>query len=225
MKDPLGAVKSGRKTSPLIWAVFLLLCAIAAGAAIRRILVFIAPPAVARAQNLQALDNAFALRKGLTLFHIVPALAFVVLLPCWFLPSVRKRAVAHRRVTCVLLALGFIVGLTAIALSLHPIGGINEAAAAILYDCLFLFSLARAAFVLLQGNMGLHRTWMLRAVAILLGIAMTRPIMGLFFATASLTHLGPEQFFGTAFWLGFTVTYIAGEAYIRSHPSGVVAFR
>jgi Predicted membrane protein (DUF2306) len=219
MKDHMSALKSSRNVSPLVWAAFLLLCTIAGGAAIRRILVLIAPPTLVRAQNLQALDDVFAARKGLTLFHIVPALAFIVLLPAWFLPSVRKRVVTHRRLTYALLALGFIVGLTAIALSLHPVGGVNEAAAAILYDSLFLFSLARATFLLQQGNMGLHRTWMLRSVAVLLGIATTRPIMGLFFATASRTHLGPEQFFGTAFWLGFTLTYIGGEAYIRSHPS------
>jgi hypothetical protein len=60
---------------------------------------------------------------------------------------------------------------------------------------------------------------MMRAIAVLLGIATTRPVMGVFFATESVTHLGPQQFFGTAFWIGFTATYIAGEAYLRSHPA------
>jgi hypothetical protein len=73
-----------------------------------------------------------------------------------------------------------------------------------------------------RNDLVLHRTWMMRAVAILLGIATTRPVMGLFFATQSITHLQPQQFFGTAFWIGFTITYIAGEAYIRSHePSAI----
>jgi hypothetical protein len=34
----------------------------------------------------------------------------------------------------------------------------------------------------------------------------------------AFTHLSQEQFFGTAFWIGFTVTYIAGEPYLRSRP-------
>ncbi len=51
--------------------------------------------------------------------------------------------------------------------------------------------------------------WMLRAVAILLGIATTRPVMGVFFATSRLTHLEPAQFFGIAFWIGFSINTIA----------------
>jgi hypothetical protein len=51
------------------------------------------------------------------------------------------------------------------------------------------------------------------------GIATTRPVMGIFFATESVTHLRPQQFFGTAFWIGFTATYIVGEAYLRCHQA------
>ena len=208
-----------RPPSPLVWTLFILLCLIAAAAAIRRISMFITPPAVQRAPQLVALDASFASRKALTLAHIVPALIFVVLLPAWFSRRVRSRAAVHRRLTYALFVLGGIVGVTALPLSLHPTGGVNEATAAILYDCLFLFSLARAWVVLRRGDLALHRTWMLRAVAVLLGIAFTRPVMGVFFATSSITHLQPQQFFGTAFWIGFTSTYIAGEAYIRSHPA------
>jgi hypothetical protein len=52
-------------------------------------------------------------------------------------------------------------------------------------------------------------------VAIALGVATTRPIMAVFFATSRLTGLSPEQFFGPAMWLGFTATYVAGETWIR----------
>jgi len=58
---------------------------------------------------------------------------------------------------------------------------------------------------------------MMRAIAVLLGIAATRPVMGVFFATASRTHLTPHQFFGIAFWIGFTSTFLAGELYLRKH--------
>ncbi len=57
----------------------------------------------------------------------------------------------------------------------------------------------------------------LYAIAVLLGIATTRPVMGVFFATERLT-CGRGSSSGTAFWIGFTATYIAGEAYLRSHP-------
>jgi hypothetical protein len=171
---------------------------------------------------MATLDAAFASRTILTTVHIVPALLFVLLLPAWFSRSVRDRISVHRRITHALFLLGAVTGITALPLSLHPIGGINEAAAALLYDSFFLFSLTRAWIMFRRNDLVLHRTWMMRAVAILLGIATTRPVMGLFFATQSITHLQPQQFFGTAFWIGFTITYIAGEAYIRSHePSAI----
>jgi hypothetical protein len=207
------------RPSLLVWIGFFLLCVIGAAAAVRRIVVLIVPPVVQRVPQLAALDTAFGSRKTLTLWHIVPALLFVILLPVWVSGWARVRPVVHRRVTYALLVLGGITGVTALLLSAHPFGGVNEAAAAILYDGLFLFSLARAWVMLRRRNLTLHRAWMIRAIAVLLGIATTRPVMGVFFATEAVTHLQPQQFFGTAFWIGFSVTYIVGEAYLRSHPA------
>ena len=55
---------------------------------------------------------------------------------------------------------------------------------------------------------------MIRAFAIGLAVAFVRPIVGVFFATSRITHLPPQSFFGTAFWLGFTIQLIAAEAWI-----------
>ena len=210
---------NGHSLSFVVWVVLLVLCVIAAAAAVRRIVVLIAPPVVERVPQMTVLDMAFASHKALTLCHIVPALLFVALLPMWFMRRVRNLPEVHRRVTYALMILGGVIGVTALMLSLHPVGGVNEAAAAILYDCLFLFSLARAWLMLRRGDLALHRTWMMRAIAVLLGIATTRPVMGIFFATESVTHLQPQQFFGTAFWIGYTATYIVGEAYLRCHQA------
>jgi hypothetical protein len=49
-----------------------------------------------------------------------------------------------------------------------------------------------------------------------LGIATTRPVMGTFFATSSVTHLSPEQFFGIAFWIGFSINTLIVELWLRS---------
>jgi hypothetical protein len=57
---------------------------------------------------------------------------------------------------------------------------------------------------------------MTRAIAILLGIATTRPVMGVFFATSRATHLSPEQFFGMAFWIGFSINTLIVELWLRS---------
>ena len=57
---------------------------------------------------------------------------------------------------------------------------------------------------------------MVRAVVILLGIATTRPVMGVFFATSRLTHWTPSQFFGVAFWIGFSFNTIGVELWLRA---------
>ena len=207
--------RPGQTSSRWIWTPFLLLCLIGAAVAVRRIVALIAP-SPARVPQMAALDSSFASHSGLTLAHIVPALLFVVLLPFWFTQRARRNPQIFRNLTLSLLVLGVIVGLTAIPMSLTPVGGLNETAAALFFDGIFLFSLSRAAVLFFQNRPDLHRTWMMRAIAVLLGIATTRPVMGIFFATQRLTHLQPRQFFGIAFWIGFSVTYIAGELYLRS---------
>src|SRR5262245_20632143 len=74
---------------------------------------------------------------------------------------------------------------------------------------------------------GLNFIWngVTRMVAIALGVATTRPIMAVFFATSQLTGLTPEQFFGPAMWLGFVLTCLAGEAWIRYARSGTAHTR
>jgi hypothetical protein len=197
--------------------VLYILCFIAAAAALRRIVALLIVSTSSRVGQYADLDAAFAARKGLTLAHIIPALIFVVLLPLWFSAKMRSNDPAHRRITWLLFALGTIIGVTAIPMVANPVGGATELSAIIVFDGIFLFSFARA-FQLFLKHESRYREWMLRAIAVLLGIATTRPIMGVFFATARLTHLEPRQFFGIAFWIGFGVTYLAGEWYLRHHP-------
>jgi hypothetical protein len=212
------AETASHKSSVFKWVVLYGLCFIGAAAALRRIAVLLFPPSAPRVPQLANLDAQFAARSTLTLFHIVPALFFVVLLPWWFSGRVRQNPRAHRRLTWGLFILGAVVGLTALPLVARPVGGTTEVAAILLFDSIFLFSLARAWLLFLRGEAARYREWMMRAISVLLGIATTRPVMGVFFATARLTHLEPHQFFGIAFWIGFSATYLAGEAYLHNHP-------
>ena len=220
MAAPAPARPLAKPASALLWTPFLLLCLIGAAAALRRITALLLPPSASAAPAaMQALDTHFAARKALTLAHLFPALAFVLILPAWFSSRIRARADLHHRVTLALFVLGAIIGITAIPLSMQPIGGVTEQSAVLLYLALFLFSLARAFLAFNSHQAQKHRVWMMRAIAVILGVAATRPVMGVFFATASRTHLTPHQFFGIAFWIGFTVTYLAGELYLRTHPT------
>jgi hypothetical protein len=101
-------------------------------------------------------------------------------------------------------------------MSTYSIGGWVERSAVLIFNSLFLFSLARAYGYMRRGEYLLKRRWLMRAVGILLGIATTRPVMGIFFATSRWTHLEPRQFFGIAFWIGFSINTIAVELWLRS---------
>ena len=111
--------------------------------------------------------------------------------------------------------IGIIVAVTAYAMSAYAVGGWIERSAVLFFNTLFLFALYRAWSFSRSGNQPQNQRWMLRAVAILLGIATTRPVMGIFFATAPLTHLTPQQFFGIAFWIGFSVNTLVMELWLR----------
>lgn len=95
---------------------------------------------------------------------------------------------------------------------LTPIGGFNETAATILFALLFLFCLLKGFFHIRRSEISKHREWMIRAFAIGLAIATVRPVVVLFFVFSTLT---PREFFGTAFWIGFTIHIIAAEAWIH----------
>ncbi len=111
---------------------------------------------------------------------------------------------------------GAITGVTAYAMSVYAIGGWVERSAVLVFDTWFLVSLGRAYWLRLHRDAARKREWMTRAVGILLGIATTRPVMGVFFATSGRTHLGPNQFFGIAFWIGFSINVVVIELWLHS---------
>ncbi len=182
---------------------------IAVAVVLRRIVALARPPQSAPPQLAQ-LDAAFASHAALTLAHIIPALVFVLLTPFVYLHRLAGASWSKR----LLFPLGFVVGVTAYAMSKYSVGGWVERSAVLLFNSLFLFSLFRAWQ--LRRDPVLTLRWTTRAIAILLGIATTRPVMGIFFATSRLTHLSPQQFFGLAFWIGFSINTLIVELWLRS---------
>jgi hypothetical protein len=164
---------------------------------------------------MAGLDTAFASHAALTLAHILPALLFVVLLPFAYV----RRLGASAGVERLLFPLGVIVGITAYLMSSYAIGGWIERSAVLFYNSIFLFALLRAWWYMRHGEIEHKQQWMARAVAILLGIATTRPVMGIFFATSVLTHWKPQRFFGIAFWIGFSINAVAIELWLHSRKT------
>jgi Predicted membrane protein (DUF2306) len=221
------ASASREEQSPLWVRIGFWACtAIAVAVVIRRIFALAFPPRSAPPQ-LAVLDSFFASHAALTLAHIIPALAFVLIAPFVVFRAHAQTAWQGK----FLYPLGAIVGITAYAMSVNPVGGWIERSAVLFFNSLFLLSLLRAHLYRRANDLAGERRWLLRAIVILLGIATTRPVMGVFFATSPLTHLTPSQFFGIAFWIGFSINTCVIELWLRmqarkdTHRSPVLTSR
>lgn len=180
-------------------------------AAVGRRLVELIRPSHTGPPQMALLDAAFSSHALLTGMHIIPA-AILVLLSAAVLLSGRGDEWLER----LFFVFGVITGATAYAMSSYAVGGWVERSAVLVFNSWFLFSLGRAYWFRLCHERSRKREWMTRAVGILLGIATTRPVMAVFFATSSRTHLSPAQFFGIAFWIGFSLNAGATELWLQS---------
>ncbi len=186
-------------------------CIVIAIAAVIRRLIALVRPASGGPPQLVRIDATFSSHAMLTAAHIVPAAVFVVLAAVVLL-----RAKSGQWLERLFFLFGAITGVTAYAMTRFAIGGWVERSAVLVFNTWYLFSLERAWWFRRHGEPGRERAWMTRAVGILLGIATTRPVMGVFFATSALTHLRPDQFFGIAFWIGFSLNALVTEFWLHS---------
>jgi len=213
----------------VLWSAVVFLALLGAAVAVRRIVYLgpiltraYSPPVVppdSRAAQFVALDEVFARHPILTMVHVVPGLLFTVLGPFQLSESIRARHLQwHRWNGRIFIATGFIVGISALLMSftMQSIGGVNQAAATVLFGSFFLFALSKAFWHIRRREVALHRQWMIRAFAIGLAVASIRPIVGIFFATSRFSGLTPAQFFGTAFWIGFVLHLIVAEAWLHA---------
>ena len=124
------------------------LCLLIAGAAVIRRVVELAPTQ-SGPQRTMDLDAVFGSHAGVTLAHILPALAFVVLVPF----SILRRFSRLEWPELWLFPLGIIVGFTAYAMSVYSVGGWIERSAVLFYNTLFLFSFGRVWLYRIQRQL------------------------------------------------------------------------
>lgn len=199
----------------LLWFAVVFLVLIGIAAVTRRSLVLLWPQRFGGGNSnpAKALDAGFARHAALTFLHILPGALFLGLAPFQFAQNIRENHLEfHRWSGRILLVCGLIIGASALIMSFKMnIGGPNETAATTLFAIVFLTCLAKAYLYIRRKKVARHREWMIRAYGVGLGVATTRPIVGMFFAFRRLT---PHEFFGIAFWLGFTITFLAAEAWV-----------
>lgn len=222
-------MESSNRLRRFLWAAVIFLSMIGVAVAVRRTVVLLPvvlhgyhpppPPANPVAAQFAPLDDLFARYPYLTLIHIIPGLLFMILGPLQFNANLRARHPQFHRISGrMFLICSAIIGISALVMSfgMPAIGGVNQAVATTLFATFFLFALTKAFIHIRRGEIPLHRQWMIRGFATGLAVATIRPIIGFFFATSRLTHLTPHEFFGTAFWLGFTLQLVAAEAWIHA---------
>jgi uncharacterized membrane protein len=214
------ATRVNRALLRFLWIAVIFLAFIGLAVATRRTIVLLKPGALSSPRNPAAdLDAHFAPERALVLTHILPAMLFMVLGPLQFMRGLRSRyPQAHRWAGRIFLAASAVVGVSGLKLAFgKTIGGLDEKAAITLFGAIFLIALAKALWHALRREFAQHREWMIRGYAIGLAVATIRPIMGGFFAAALMSGHKPQpaEFFGTAFWIGFTLQSIAAEIWIN----------
>src|SRR5215475_3839492 len=209
-----------RTFTRIIWTAVIFLALVGVLVATRRAVVLVNPGAINANKNPAArLDEHFAKEKALTLLHVIPGMIFMILGPLQFVRRLReKHPAAHRWTGRIFLTASAVTGVTGLTMALRgTVGGWDEKSAILLFGAFFLFALGKALWHVLHREFAEHREWMIRGYAVGLAVATIRPIMGGFFAAAVMSgHTPqPERFFGTAFWIGFTLQTIAAEVWVR----------
>lgn len=182
---------------------------------VRRIVALRQSVAPSGPPDLVRLDAWFRSHAVLTYLHISTALVFLALLPL-ILWTRTQRSIPIRS---AYYGVGTVVGITAYTMSVYSVGGWVERAAVLFFNTLFLIALIMSFRAWRAGAKGEEWRWTLRSAATVLGIATTRPVMGIFFATSRVTHWGPSQFFGPAFWIGFTINVLVIEIWLRQNTA------
>ena len=219
-KETTQDMNPNRAVVRFLWTAVIFLAFIGLAVATRRTIVLLKPGTLSSAKNpAMQLDAHFANHAALTFAHILPAMLFMVLGPLQFVRRLRsKYPQVHRWSGRIFLTASAVVGVTGLAMAFgKTIGGVDEKAAITLFGTFFLIALAKALWHALRREFAQHREWMIRGYAIGLAVATIRPIMGTFFAAAVLRGHAPEpkEFFGTAFWIGFTLQMMAAEIWIN----------
>src|SRR5689334_16707946 len=230
-RPTLQVMRPNRSLVRFLWVAVIFLAFIGLAVATRRTIVLLKPGALSSPRNPAVdLDAHFAGERTLVLTHILPAMLFMVLGPLQFVRGLRSRyPQVHRWSGRIFLAASAVVGISGLRLAFgKTVGGLDEKAAIALFGTFFLISLAKALWHALRREFAQHREWMIRGYAIGLAVATIRPIMGTFFAAALMSGHAPQpkEFFGTAFWIGFTLQTIAAEIWINhTRPHQPVEFR
>ena len=150
--------------------------------------------------------------------HVVLGGFYLLFAPFQFVKRLRTRHLAyHRRMGRALVAIGLVVGASALFVGLViPFSGWAERVIIALFGTLFLFALFEGFVHVRAGRVAPHREWMIRAFAIALAIATQRLIfVPAFFLVADPTLEQAQALSAAAFLAAFVAHAGVAEVWIR----------
>ena len=167
------------------------------------------------AHYVDEFNRWFANHPRLTLTHIVPGCLLFALAPFQFSSRIRTRYVWFHRWSGRVVALAALpIGLSGLLLgAVFPFGGPGASSAVFVSGVLFLAAVGQAVIAIRDRDVMRHREWMIRMFSIGLGISTVRIVGFLLFPIIPTSAL--ELRIGLSFWLGFALTFAAGEFWLR----------
>lgn len=155
-------------------------------------------------------------RPYLTLVHVVTGALFMVLGPVQFWPAVRNRWIAYHRwagrVWMLAAAAGVVTALLFVPL-LPVYGNLSTRVAVVVAGTLFTICLGMGYVRIRQRRISDHREWMIRTLAIGLGISTFRVLIPLLMMPP-ISATFPEAW-NTVVWLAFAVNLVTAETWIN----------
>ena len=152
--------------------------------------------------------------------HVILGGVYLTLAPFQFVKGIRSRHLTYHRWTGrLLVAIGVVVGVTALFMGLViPKAGWPERVVIGFFGGLFLIALVKGFLHVRAGRVALHREWMIRAFAVGLAIATARLI---FFPALLITTADPtDGLFGTLLVVALAVAFVlnasAAELWMRA---------
>ncbi|TMA27400.1 MAG: DUF2306 domain-containing protein [Deltaproteobacteria bacterium] len=171
-----------------------------------------------RAAELELVDGRFAGHPFATLLHVLAGIVFLLLAPLQFSSWIRNRHLGfHRWSGRFLVVTAFVATFAGLYFGLLlPYGGPLEMAAIVFFGGMFLTAISIAVVAIRRRQVARHRKWMIRALAVALGISTVRMVAPVLDVVLTQSGVGPRLIFGLSLWTGWAITIGAAELWIAS---------
>jgi uncharacterized membrane protein len=146
--------------------------------------------------------------------HRFGGFLYMTLGPLQFMPRIRARHLNfHRWAGRFLVALSLVGGASALLMvTRYPYAGVRESIPTYFFGIIFLYSTIKAFLHVRRGDVTLHREWMIRSVAIGLGVSTIRVV---YLLCLYATDWSAQESLITSFWLGWSISLLVGECWIN----------